>query len=125
MSALFEEPVPNLPLLRKVLDHIDAHPEEWEQGSWAIQSSRYSCGTAYCLAGHVAVMTGHEPAWDSIAQGEFYADHTTADACIGDVAQAELGITTEEADALFQADNSRTALREISEIIAARVGEVL
>lgn len=28
------EPTPNLPLLRKVLDHIGGHPEHLNMGNW-------------------------------------------------------------------------------------------
>ncbi len=52
-----EQSTVNVPLLRKVLDHITAHPEEHDQREYGV---RTNCGTAYCLAGHVAVMQGHE-----------------------------------------------------------------
>lgn len=34
---------PNAELAYKVLDYIDAHPEQWDQDEW--------CGTAQCFAG--------------------------------------------------------------------------
>jgi L-asparaginase II len=48
----------NVPVLRKALEHITAHPEEWRQHSWAVQEA--GCGTAYCLAGTIAVQQGYE-----------------------------------------------------------------
>src|SRR6478609_6380573 len=61
------DPVPNLPLLRKVLEHIDAHPEEWHQSVWAMETSASECGTAFCVAGHTVVMAGGELLWDEAA----------------------------------------------------------
>lgn len=42
----------NVPALRKALEHVTAHPEEWRQASWGV---RTACGTSCCLAG-TAVM---------------------------------------------------------------------
>lgn len=39
--------------LRKVLEHVTAHPREWQQGNWAVKGP---CGTAYCVAGHAVAM---------------------------------------------------------------------
>lgn len=38
----------NVELANLVLKEIKAHPDEWEQNSWAY---RNECGTAYCFAG--------------------------------------------------------------------------
>lgn len=40
-------------LLRKVKDQILAHPTKYDQGEW--------CGTACCIAGHLAVAAGAVP----------------------------------------------------------------
>lgn len=50
---------PNLPLINKVMDHIEAHPEEHNQADWAIKVD-HPCGTAYCYAGHAVHMSGGE-----------------------------------------------------------------
>lgn len=44
-------PTPNAELAYKALDHIDAHPEEWDQATW-------HCGTAACFAGHALRLSG-------------------------------------------------------------------
>jgi hypothetical protein len=49
------------PILRKALEHITAHPEEWNQSHWAKRSK--SCGTAYCLAGTIVAQQGYEMAF--------------------------------------------------------------
>lgn len=41
------EPIPNLPLIRKIRDHIDAHPEEWRQESFAMSTPRAVRDRAY------------------------------------------------------------------------------
>jgi hypothetical protein len=45
------ERVINVPLLLRTLEHIEAHPEEWNQEKW-------HCGSAYCFAGHAATLSG-------------------------------------------------------------------
>jgi hypothetical protein len=42
---------PNAELAYKILDHIDAHPESWDQGSW-------DCGTTACFAGWALRLSG-------------------------------------------------------------------
>ncbi len=88
----------NIPLLRKVLDHITEHPEEWEQDLWAM---RRECGTSFCVAGHAAVMAGHQIRWD-----DGVATHTTEHATIRAVATRELGLTNLQSLRLFNADNT-------------------
>lgn len=50
--------------LVKALNHIELHPEEWDQ-------SRWFCGTKACLAGHICIQNGWAPIqpdgldWDS------------------------------------------------------------
>ena len=45
---------PNAELAYRVLDHIDAHPEQWDQGAWWTQTK---CGTAGCFAGWTAALS--------------------------------------------------------------------
>lgn len=47
----------NVPLLRKTLEHVREHPEEWRQHSWG-QYSRLSCGTVGCFAHHAVRLDG-------------------------------------------------------------------
>lgn len=71
---------PNLPLLRKIVDQIVEKPSSWNQGMWGtvVFNQRVSgddvrfktlqeieqtwdCQTAFCVAGHAAVLSGWEP----------------------------------------------------------------
>lgn len=132
------EPIPNLPLLRKVLDHIDAHPDEWYQQDWGIQPTEYAectghdiealpapaCGTAFCIAGHAAIMSGARPLWRN---GKMNDVCTPAGAVVGtgDYAAEVLGLTSDEDVALFDEWNSRETIQRHAEAIAARAGEAL
>jgi hypothetical protein len=39
---------------RRVLEHIKAHPETWEQSNW-------HCGTQHCIAGWSQIFAGKTP----------------------------------------------------------------
>jgi hypothetical protein len=122
-------PEVNTPLLRKALEHITAHPEEWKQSFWASNDLREgplrrpaidSCGTAYCLAGHAVLLAGYEFVWESpdmaanvALPGELAADAVFA----GHKAQELLGLTRYEAERLFHSDNSLADLWAMSNAI--------
>jgi hypothetical protein len=55
-------PKPNAELAYRVLDHIDAHPEQHDQRVWI--ENRSECGTAACLAGWVCLLSGDRPDFD-------------------------------------------------------------
>lgn len=138
-----EPPVPNLPLLRKILAQIDAVPESWVQSTWGLvwnsltgdiiadqrrQSgqARATCGTAYCIAGHVAVLTGWEPSgWSMGEASSYWMDEDGRERRVSVIARDALGLTNEEAEMLFHGDNSRSEVQLLAEIIASRAGEVL
>jgi hypothetical protein len=121
-------PTPNLPLLRRVLDHIDAYPELWKQRRWRHETQ---CGTAYCFAGWAAQLDGAE--WldscrlktraDDPAEHVYRASH--AGVIVQRRAQRVLGLTYEEADELFDEDNARADVQRIAERVAARAEERL
>lgn len=45
----------NIDLLEEVYDHIEAHPEQWDQGTWALEAP---CGTSMCFAGTTVFLKG-------------------------------------------------------------------
>lgn len=59
----------NALLLRKELEHITAHPDQWRQGVWIGLSQTSSCGTVACLAGNTVLHAGWQP---STRYGELY-----------------------------------------------------
>lgn len=44
-------PTPNAELAYRVLDHIDAHPETWQQSTW-------HCGSSFCFGGWAVALAG-------------------------------------------------------------------
>lgn len=109
---------PNIPLLRKTLEHITAHPEEWDQETWATQTP---CGTTACLAGWAVTFAGHELVWDEEDPGDRFCDCENclaegprASQCIVDgyprsihnAATHALGLTLSQSNTLFYGGNS-------------------
>lgn len=99
----------NVHLLRKVLEHITEHPNEWDQDNWGVKTA---CGTAHCVAGHTVAMTGHELMW--FRQGsELHLGgvNGVAGYCsVHAAARDELGLDDDEAYLLFHPDNSLDVL---------------
>lgn len=117
----------NVPLLRKTLEHIEAHPEEWNQGVWL-------CATSACFAGHAVVLAGGE--WVEIEHAVFVradADDNPADLAnvddkgqvvtVADRAQRILGLSWREARILFHSDNNLDDLRRIVGELIEQAGE--
>jgi hypothetical protein len=114
--ALDVDPLPNLPLLRRVLDHIDAHADLWNQGHWG-RPEDAKCGTAMCIAG-----------WATELADGWSSGHPRS------AARDLLGLTEQEADDLFLETitpgvfgvwSQREAVQIVASRIAARAGEVL
>ena len=78
MSNNTNVPVINVPLLRKVLEHIEAHGDEWNQVIWrAVFGRANRCDTAMCFAGHAAHMMDCE--WADVAGHDGYGEWVIAD----------------------------------------------
>lgn len=111
---------PNVPLLRKVLEHVESIPEwdparrcdMWCQSTWITtlwdkETWLERCGTAACFAG-----------WAVILSGEEESPYVST----GEQARRLLGITPREASILFAGDNTIEDLRQFAEEFA---GETL
>jgi hypothetical protein len=113
---------PNVPLLLKVMDHIEHHREEWGQHHWRT-----------CFAAHAALIDGGE--WASragismLARDDDPADKTwprhylTGDRMtidVSDRAQHALRLTDDQACCLFASDST---LDDQRAMVAALVGE--
>jgi hypothetical protein len=115
-------PTPNAALAYQVLDHLDAHPEQWNQRDWAIQRP---CGTAFCFAGWAAVLSGREILWWNadrvVIHGDYVVDARDEEGrqWIGDAAREALGI--DDSGNLFASSNTREDLgRLVAEIFGPR-----
>lgn len=98
----------NVELLDRTLAHIEAHPEEWDQGAWR-------CETGLCFAGTAAVLSGAK--WlhplghqqDHWVRGRGSQQSEPA----AWRAQRLLGLDEDQADELFAAHNTLDDLRRI------------
>lgn len=115
--------MPNTKLLKRTLNYIEAHPDEWDQKHWA---SWTQCGTAYCFAGWTVALAhpGASPDFsegaspDGETTGYVVVDGESVD--IEEFATELLDLSGEQADALFCATNSLDELRrQVAELTAA------
>lgn len=105
-------------LLERTMRHIEKNPEEHDQ-------QRYvnDCGTAFCFAGHAAILNGAKvPTGTVVARGwdwgvmpdgtavEYY-DHQVESRHIEDHAADILGLDYEQSDTLFAPYRTRDELR--------------
>lgn len=98
------EQIVNVPLLRKVMEHIAAHPEEWEQEEYAVQRP---CGTAYCVAGTVAQWAGEEFAFECMPGDRIVAmSRLSSGERVEDFAREALGLSCTQAYHLFHERNT-------------------
>lgn len=118
-----DAPTINVPLLRKTLEHIEAHPEEWDQGDWRLRVEREGfCGTAYCFAGTAANLHGAE--WRIPAPADWQDDDMRIVTPEGGMhveyyAQEILGLNFNQADMLFDGGNDLADLRRIVDGLVA------
>ena len=140
MTETITSPAPIVPTLDDLLAWAEAEqlkkdkgqPSEWDQGHWAINVPAYNaywgvrkavpavnCGTACCLAGKtVAFMGGKfliEADSDGTAVEAEMPDGTTV--FVEGFAEQVLGLTTAQADALFDGDNTIENVRFVIEQI--------
>jgi hypothetical protein len=121
----------NLAALDAAIAHIEAHPEQWDQGTWG---TRYADGTIKrCVGGWVAAQAVGEDAieWDEPCctdvdgrptqhlfrfSGDRYSDLVVSEA---------LGLPYEvlHDSRLFQSSNTLAAIKAIRDDLAARYGE--
>ncbi|AMS02636.1 hypothetical protein BJD55_gp130 [Gordonia phage Yvonnetastic] len=52
----------NVELIDKVLEAVEKHPEQHDQGSWGFKEE--GCGTTMCVAGWAVVLSGHPHTWE-------------------------------------------------------------
>lgn len=127
MTEAFAPPAPNLPLIRKVLDHIEAHPETHDQDTWG---QRTECGTTLCFAARALALAGGVFEWyESVDGGELIGQvalpgQPTAGG-VERTAKELLGLDRVEVEELFFRAREVADVREVCEQIAHRAGEQL
>jgi hypothetical protein len=119
-------PVPNLNLIREVLSVIKENPERWNQSIWmSSPEPKFTCGTAMCVAGHAVSISDLDIKWVYSRWDKEYRGTLEDGRMIAKVAQELLGLTENEANTLFDANNTFAELKTIAKQIAERAGEKL
>src|ERR1044072_2947244 len=110
---------PNAELAYRVLDHIDAHPETWQQDSW-------HCGSSFCFGGWAVALSGGGGKGDD---GVYDGPSGLVGLDVEEAAKIVLGIDEETAwlkgghDWLFGPNNTRADLgRLVADVFGPRPG---
>ena len=138
----FAEPVGTTPVQRKehvdytlldsMIQFIEEHPRTWRQASWfqtvdtETGEEKYvgrietveelnSCGSSFCLAGHVALRTGfpapplkNDKEWEREVDDQLYPEGVAV------FAAKQLGISNGQAEELFEGNNELIDLKRMS-----------
>lgn len=116
MSATITDPE-KIDLLRRALVHITEHPDEWDQGMWLPEGVGPKCGTACCIAGHIALMTGWSPIPidpDSAWFRTLVVERDGAEGDVDEVAAEAIGVSDPDVDQLFRPSNTLDELWRIA-----------
>lgn len=106
-------PIPNLDLLDAVVAHIEAHPEQHNQGEWI-------CGTAACVAGRTVLMSGWKPVYFNLpALDTVSVEKDGQERGVRGLAQELLGLDRDTANELFWATNTVDDIRRIRDELHA------
>lgn len=136
----------NVELLRKTMDYIATHPQVWHQGSWfwiydsdkdtviphqveITYEEVNSCNTAFCFAGHAALMEGFiappsntYKAWTRQVDVKGSDDWHYED--VDEFARKRLGLSSDVANELFAAENTIQDLKDMVNLIIEKNGDV-
>lgn len=106
-------------LVRELTD-ITVHPEKHDQTAWARSTAqdptKTACGTVGCLAGNAVINAGHKLHWEHVGWGdhpEWVAHYIEPEQkgqpvtrLIREEARDLFGLTSDEAESLFDQDNT-------------------
>lgn len=105
----------NIELLDRVIAHIKANPESWDQMKYANW-----CGTAFCVAGHAALMAN--PTF-RVRDGDLIDPANVEKWHSWHYAGAQaLGLDPDQAEVLFSALNSLERIEAMRDALAADPG---
>lgn len=121
-------PERNVELLRDTMKWIEEHPGEHDQERWV-----NACGTAFCYAGHAALLAGATRP-DALGFGIHWGINpvtfksvtdtytgllATDNIPVDEFAARQLGITFEESEVLFDGDRTTAELRALVDALCA------
>jgi hypothetical protein len=91
----------NQEMFDRVLQRISDDPDSLDMGAWYKVTNE--CSTTACLAGHTVLEAGYTPLIDPFVHhsGNRYSGVVEGGRGIPDLAQALLGLTFEQANAMF------------------------
>jgi hypothetical protein len=111
------------------LRHLTIHPEKWNQETWVqevedgTEEPPSACDTFGCLAGNTVLASGKELLWENYS-GRWMAYGVKGEGSISDTARVLLGLTHQQASALFSPNNREVDLWRIArEITAGEIGQ--
>lgn len=108
--------------LRKSVKYA-THAENWNQGAWAKKDTSTACGTSFCLAGFIATkFVGGDLVFNDLFDSmtslvSINGEHRL----IEDVAREWLGVSQDDASALFNSDNDADELNRIKDEIISEL----
>lgn len=105
-------PERNIELLEQTMQYILDYPEKHDQRIWVqgVQEDD-SCGTTACFAGWACFLAGLKQ--EAVSTDEDYFRFHGQRTHASDIAPKLLGLTTREADILFEATNSVEELQHM------------
>ncbi|MGW9032914.1 hypothetical protein ACWGQ5_55185 [Streptomyces sp. NPDC055722] len=117
--------MPNTELAARVLRWITAHPEQHAQREWMhgvdhlLAQQPLPVGVTLCAASHTARLSGHALHRQGTRRGPVFAAKPGRDPVfVKDAARRELGLSKEDADALFDpmlpSEHVRAALAQLA-----------
>lgn len=119
-----QTPTPDIPRLRKAVEWVEAEAtkprpqdRQWYQSNYFIRRPELTCGTAYCVAGMIALEDGWTPEWKEFATATLVTKDGFTDS-VHNVAKAALGLTDTQAFSLFAGTNRAEDVRAVAERIA-------
>lgn len=113
-------PTPNVPLLRKVVEWVEAEeakPEEqreWYQPSYFVRRSHFDCETVCCVAGKIALDEGWVPRF-GIGHLTSVCEKDGVVTLASEVARNALGLDEYQSYNLFHGGNTASRVRRLAE----------
>ena len=124
----------NIELLRNAVEWVEAQDKldtsirEWNQGYWLQRQFAEGewCGTGMCLAGYIGYSTDERFRLEETIEDLGWYNMRGDDSLhVSDYARDALGITEDEAERLFSANNSAWRIRAVASDIAESRGLTL
>lgn len=116
----------NIPLFHRVMKHVYTHPEEWDQDTWGERDT--SCGTTFCIAGHVANFAALERkdvslVWvgDSLTDVRVGRGVRSRQMRASEFATQELGLHPDDSYKLFRTWRAWDVWRKVAELTNGEV----